>query len=435
MGTIRYSNFQMCLCLILLCENYRLTMEKFDFDDLLKTEVEQIFGQKISDKHACELLSTRIQKEIGENIGYQTLRRYWQLMTLKNAISIQSKNILCRYVGFKDFEKFSNYIKTKSNKETATNWNIIKDWYSINDQDEPLANNHYWHNKLSQAFAQFILTDKAVFESFCKAMHTNEVAMKYIISYHPMYDNIAEDWYFRGLHLFVRNAKELHYKLFEVTLLFMKAVMTKSESNIENLIKNIENLLPKIRKKHGVIWALEARVYSCLLYFYKSQNDEKKFNELKNECFQLLIKNSNSVFETDNKDVFIFILSDYCNIYQMQEISDILLSDYSLYFSENALWKNGYNNASIIVKTMSLFLNYHISEAKKLFKTIHLQNLNFDFKTYFTIQYQLLSLGFCTKNATSKKQKIKNSILQLTQETGLLYFESMIPIFEKLNQA
>lgn len=63
-------------------------------------------------------------------------------------------------------------------------------------------------------------------------MHTNEVGMKYIISYHPMYDNLTKDWYFRGLNLFVRNAKELNYKLFEATLLFMKSVCTCNEINL-----------------------------------------------------------------------------------------------------------------------------------------------------------------------------------------------------------
>ncbi|WP_264846846.1 hypothetical protein [Capnocytophaga catalasegens] len=56
--------------------------------------------------------------------------------------------------------------------------------------------------------------------------------MKYIISYHLMYDNLAKDWYFRGLNLFVRSAKKLHYKLFETILLFMKLVWTCKEGNL-----------------------------------------------------------------------------------------------------------------------------------------------------------------------------------------------------------
>lgn len=406
-------------------------MAEIDIDKMLQSEVEQVFGQKINDKYACVLLSTQIQKEISENISYQTIRRYWHLAILKNAISVQSKNILCRYAGFNDFISFTKHTKEKIKNNDATNWNIIKDWHTINPQDEPLENSIYWHNKLSQTFAQFILTNEFVFDSFTKAMHTNEVALKYIISYHPMYDNITKDWYLRGVNLFVRNAKELHYKLFEICLQFMQFAFTGNENELPFYVKQIETLLPKVRKKYGFVWPLEARAISSLLYFYKLQNDENKYNELKNECFELLAKNVNTTFEIDNKDIFIFLLSDYCNVYQMQEISIELQNKYSLKFNENALWRNGYNNATTITKTMTLFLNDKKTEAKKLFETIHIQNLNFDFKKYFSIQYQLLALGFCSKNANAKKDKIKRVINQLIDETGLIYFKNLITIFEK----
>jgi hypothetical protein len=261
---------------VFLCNNFKKCMVELDFDKLLKSEVEQVFGQQISDKYACEILSNTIQKTISENISYQTIRRYWHLTTLQNAISIQSKNILCRYIGFKDFNNFIQYIKSKTRKENTTNWNIIKDWYSINEQDAPLENVNYWHNKLSQSFAQFILTDEYIFDSFSKSLHNNEVALKYIISYHPMYDNLAKGWYFRGLHLFIRNAKEIHYNLYELTLLFMQSVFTLKDNEQINYINQIEMLLPKVRKKYGIVWPLEARALSSLLFYFKSQNNEKK---------------------------------------------------------------------------------------------------------------------------------------------------------------
>lgn len=403
---------------------------ELDFDKILKSEVEQLFGQAIKDKYACELLSTQIKKEISENISYQTIRRYWHLTTLQNAISLQSKNILCRYIGFKDFVQFSNHIKEKTNQNNTTNWTIIKDWYTINQYDEPLENSIYWHDKLSQTFAQFILTDEYVFESFTKAMHTNEVALKYIVSYHPMYDNIAKDWYSRGVNLFVRNSNIIHYKLFETCLHFMQLVFTCNEKELTTNVKQIENLLPNVRKKYGTVWPLEARAMSSLLYFYKLNHDENKHNELKSYCFDLLTKNTNTTFEIDNKEIFIFLLADYCNVYQMQEISLELQNKYPLQFTENALFKNGYNNASNIVKAMTLFLNDEKTSAKKLFETIHLQNLNFDFKKYFSIQYHLLALGFCSKKANAKKEKTKQVINQLIDETGLIYFKKLIPVFE-----
>lgn len=402
-----------------------------DIDKILRKEVEQLFGQSITDKYACERLSAQIQKEISENLSYQTLRRYWKLVNVQNKISLQSKNILCRYIGFQDFASFTSHTKAKATNHDTANWNIIKDWYTVNEEDEPLENCIYWHNKLSQTFAQFILTDEQIFDSFTKAMHTNEVALKYIISFHPMYDNLARDWYFRGMHLFIRNTRVLHYRLFEVCLQFMKSVFTCNEKDLAEYANKIEELLGKVRKKHGIVWPLEARALSSLLYYYKHQQNEKKYTELKKECFYLLLKNPDTTFEIDNKDIYIFLLSDYCNVYQMQEISIELLENYDLKFSKNALWRNGYKNAATITKAMSLFLNDEKKEAKKLFETIRLHNLNFDFKKYYSIQYYLLALGFCSKKAKVKKEKNLRIINQLIEETGLVYFRQLIPVFEQ----
>ena len=401
-----------------------------DFDYILKNEVEQVFSQSINDKRACELLSLRVQQEIKENISYQTIRRYWNLVKSVNPISLQSKNILCRYVGFTDFDNFIEYFTTKKETTKGADWNIIKDWYTVRHNDKPLEDSVYWHDKLSQTFAQFILTTEFVFDSFSKAMHTNEVAMKYIISYHPMYDNLAKNWYFRGLNLFIRNSNELHYKLFEAILLFMgNAVICKNE-NLSFYAEQIEFYLPKVRKKYGVVWSLEARSISCLLYYFKLIDNKKRFNELKQDCLELATKKADERFEVDNNDLFVLFVSDYCNMFQLSDLSIELQEIQPINFKEKKLWQNGYETASLIIKAVTLFLNNRKNESFILFEQIELTNLNFDFRKYFSIQYRLLELGFCTK--ADKKNKIKYEIQKLVNETELVYFNRLIPIFELL---
>jgi hypothetical protein len=178
-------------------------MKDSELDHLLQKETEKVFGKTINDKFDCELLSTQISIEINENISYQTIRRFWKLIESKNNVSLQSKNILCRYIGFNDFDDFEKNIK---HSDTNTyNFSFLANWQNVKNYDEPLENSIYWHDKLSQSFASFILTNASIFEDFAKTMNKNEVILKYIISYHPMYDNLAKDWYFRGFRLFIRN--------------------------------------------------------------------------------------------------------------------------------------------------------------------------------------------------------------------------------------
>jgi hypothetical protein len=156
----------------------------------------------------------------------------------------------------------------------------------------------------------------------------------------------------------------------------------------------------------------------------------KRYDDLKQECLTLLRNNAATTFEIDDCTIFSFLLSDYCNVYQMYEISVEIQLKHKLEFKENALFFNGYNNASKIVKAVTLYLNNDKKKSKKVFDNIHLQNINFDFKKYFSIQYHLLALGFCSKNATAKRTKIKHIISHLIEETGLVYFNNLMKLFE-----
>ncbi|WP_172917330.1 hypothetical protein [Capnocytophaga canis] len=405
-------------------------MQDLELDLILQKEVEKIFGKTMGDKFDCEQLSAQISTEINEYISYQTIRRFWRLIESKNKVSLQSKNILCRYIGFNDFSTFSENIR---NKHTDTyNFSFLANWQNISKYDNPLDDSVYWHNKLSQSFASFVLTNPPIFEEFSKVMNKNEVILKYIISYHPMYDNLAKEWYFRGLKLFIRNAKELHYHLFYANIQFMRCVLTMQNNDYEYFANQIETLLPKIRHKYGVIWSLEARSLSALLHYYDTLGNDEKVSQLERETLNFVQIHRNLKFEIDDYKIFVFFISDMLNIYGFHHLSHRIQEKYVFKESPSILWENGYEEAGKIVKSLTLFYQEDYTESKKIFQTIDVNKLNFDFKKYFTIQYLLLALGFCPQNNNTKRHKIRKQLTQIIDETGLIYFENFLKgTFEK----
>lgn len=399
-------------------------MPNADLDLILRKEVEKIFGKSIKDKPDSELLSDRISEEIREQISSQTIRRFWKLIQNGSNISPQTKDIFCRYIGFNDFKAFAENVQ--NNRVNTYDFSFLGNWQTISKYDKPLEDSVYWHSKLNQSFASFVLTNPSIFEEFSKAMNKNEVVLKYIISYHPMYDNLAKEWYFRGLRLFIRNAKETHYHLFGANMEFLRCVFTQKTDELERFATQIERLLPQIRQKYGVIWSLEARSLSALLYYYNVLGNQQKVSQLKNEILGFVERHRGQRFEIDDYKIFVFFVSDMLNVYGFHELSYRIQQRYPLEESPSILWENGYEEAIKIVRSWTLFCEENLAESRKIFNDIDVNRLNFDFKKYFTIQYHLLALGFCLQNNNTKRLKIRKQLTEIIDETGLVCFEDFL---------
>jgi len=73
----------------------------------LKEEVSFKLGRDILNRGDCELLSKHILTETGHFISYNTLRRFFELNKRKKVKPrVQTLNILCQYIGYKDFDQF-----------------------------------------------------------------------------------------------------------------------------------------------------------------------------------------------------------------------------------------------------------------------------------------------------------------------------------------
>lgn len=77
----------------------------------LLTRIEQVYGKRICTPYDFENLSYLILEKTGMCVSISTLKRIWDYVPATTIPRNSTLDILCKYVGFKDFITFSNDLK------------------------------------------------------------------------------------------------------------------------------------------------------------------------------------------------------------------------------------------------------------------------------------------------------------------------------------
>ncbi len=74
--------------------------------DKVKLAVVGRFGRDITDLSDAQDLAQEVQAETGENLSYNTIRRFFGLVKYNGATSKRTLDILCRYLGYSGYQEF-----------------------------------------------------------------------------------------------------------------------------------------------------------------------------------------------------------------------------------------------------------------------------------------------------------------------------------------
>ncbi len=89
----------------------------------LKEQVALKFGTSPKTPTDFNLLSADIYKKGGRTIGVSTLKRIWGYVSANHGTSYSSLTILCRYLGFQDWDEFAKYIIKKGDLNDTSGFN------------------------------------------------------------------------------------------------------------------------------------------------------------------------------------------------------------------------------------------------------------------------------------------------------------------------
>lgn len=78
--------------------------------DILKERVALRFGTVPKTPTDFNLLAVDIFDSTGRSLGISTIKRIWGYVEANHGTSFSSLSILCRYVGFNDWDNFTHYV-------------------------------------------------------------------------------------------------------------------------------------------------------------------------------------------------------------------------------------------------------------------------------------------------------------------------------------
>lgn len=401
-----------------------------DYDKLLRKEVEKIFGQQITNATHCEQLSEVVLNATAISISAQTFRRYWGIIDYKNKVSVQSKNALCKYVGYADYNDFiAKSNNTSSDIAKSIDFNIIQQFFQNNKMTE--KNYELWNEGVTSVLAQIIFSDQQIFASFVQKLHKNPYAMDYIIGLYQCYHLLSEDWYMKGLRIFCNHSPISHHTLYLYSMECMALLLGKDIKEMKIWIAKILHLRPKVRKEYGIIYPLEGAIDGLLIIYYHQTGNMDDKNDTFIQSEKIIQEKTISQNEYgDTIASFVLHLIETLVWAGLYDDAYDFLQKYGLDTKQYKYYQATVTQSVYIYKALIYLFHKQDKKAQNLLEKINIAFVRFDAKPTLSSLLLLLQYGIASKTAKLKREKLKTALIKMCNLYGFENIKSQIPLFE-----
>ncbi|WP_332453434.1 hypothetical protein [Chryseobacterium aquaticum] len=182
---------------------------KSEIKEQLQILVKQRFGRPLNSVKSFEELSENI------HLGVQTLRRFFGKIDQDKEISISSLNMLCKYVGFSDWQDFSSDFENQKSLSEKDRYYIEN--MSVFFENGDRYNLDYYQNTMIvdtlNDFGKVIYKKIENFQFFQKLYYGNDWCSDYYLAWLPNYNYFAQNWFKEILTVRINHTKNILVKL------------------------------------------------------------------------------------------------------------------------------------------------------------------------------------------------------------------------------
>ena len=358
--------------------------------EILTEQIKEQLKLAVKDRFGKPLNSVKSFEELSENthLSVQTLRRFFGKIDLNKKVGLTSLSLLCKYVGFEDWQTFSSYI-TQLESISDKDKSYIENMSVFFENGERYHIDYHQNTMMVDTlndYAKVIYSSRENFQFFYSLYQNNNWSSDYFLAWLPNYNYFGEDWCRQILRDRLRKTTNTLVKLALNNFLFFGSFLSKQEGWSDFEIIGLNEIYKKYRENYSYMPYHEMRYHTVLLIVEKKTDNEVEFQRIVNSYLEGL--ENSGLAETNQQELLIF----FCN---------------------TLLWLQEYQLAYRYLQKAKPFLKLLLLQEKEQ-KAMHFFGINMVFvKTTFAL-------------AWAANQDLRTSDFELKDSdfkdiTGLLY--------------
>ena len=383
---------------------------------LLAEEVSKKFGTVITHSLQCEKLCEEIIHTTKKNIGSNTIRRFLGILKGEFSTSITTLNILTEYCGYDHWASFTEQADKLKYEPLSiqTEAAFYLNFYKIEMREEGDMN---YHNACRN-IALRILFNNALLDKLASSLSKNPISQIYFYERFPFIDGLGSD-YKKYLKFYLQHKSTEESKIFGNALLFLSAFLCENSKELNTYYSNLQEI--QINETMHP-FTIARYVGSNILYCYKKNIDNTEWIEqsLKWNRFFLLKKN----ISFWHFPYYQYMICDYLNLAGEFEDSLTIINSIRQFKNEKYEIEEGYEQGLEIISNISKHKKIGVDFRRQIESTNALNLCNPLFKKFHELQVLCIEHKLLQKG--KKKEKKRESITNLINETGFVFFNNYL---------
>src|SRR4051812_42819534 len=215
-------------------------MYVMEYIDLLKDEVEKVFGRRILSSIDCENLSNDILRKSRVKISCSTIRFFFNLTKAKNSPSLYTLDAMANYCGFFSFDNFVGSRMHAVATEPQEQEKILLGFLTLFfKQIEVVKRNDFTYLKLVQQLILHLENYPTIIDRFQEEIAKTKIGQTFYYEQFVFIDKF-NSYYGKGLQYYLKEKKTKESQLFGHSLLCYKEWLTGNKEGVDKHYKKIK---------------------------------------------------------------------------------------------------------------------------------------------------------------------------------------------------
>jgi hypothetical protein len=387
-----------------------------EYQDVIKYEIEIIFGRSIVSQRDCLDLSTEIFQKTNKQINVNTLRRFFGLIKSDYAPSHMTLNILSEYCGFQSAEEAYQFKETARVSQISGQANLVYYFISMFDKITVYDKCDKTFLTMVEQTIKFLNRHLGLVDKFHRLVAKTKNGQDY---YFEQFVNIDKfnHYYKNGLRYYLIEKKSNEAAVFAHSVLVFNYWLNNNDAKLEDHYKQLIKFSPN-GSLNGYIYC---RYYAAILFYCHKEG--RPVEDILVTLYKYYM-NLETATEADQVFYFEYVIAEALVLTGHYNDAQFYIGQFCQRSS-----KIGFCNQKMSLQNIKLYKSIALNktgqagEAANVFNSIKPTEFHFTSKNYAALLYTYLT--------TELKKKVcdyNESYDSLINQTGFTRLKNLYPL-------